>query len=157
MLGLCPPPRPLGDHSRRHFTRMISLRQAVTGKGAVMAVDTRDFVPQRAIVTGSESGIGRSIAVALADLGCDVGVTWYRDEEMGKETAELVRAAGRRAELAHVDLTQLPAAADVGDELADVLGGVDVFVNDDGMGTTAPLLELSYEQWRSGAAGGPGA
>src|SRR4051794_41954982 len=86
-------------------------------------VDTRDFVPQRAIVTGSESGIGRSIAVALADLGCDVGITWYRDEEMGKETAELVRAAGRRAELAHLDLTDLPGAADVVDRLADALGG----------------------------------
>ena len=80
-----------------------------------MAVDTRDFVPQRAIVTGSESGIGRAIAVALADLGCDVGVTWYRDEEMGKETGELVRAAGRRAELAHVDLLRSSRAADVVD------------------------------------------
>jgi NAD(P)-dependent dehydrogenase (short-subunit alcohol dehydrogenase family) len=112
-------------------------------------VDTRDFVPSRAIVTGSESGIGRAIAVALADLGCDVGVTWYRDEEMGKETAELVRAAGRTAELAHLDLTRLPAAADVVDELAEALGGVDVFVNDAGTGTTAPFLELSYDQWRS--------
>ena len=62
-----------------------------------MAVDTHDFGPQRAIVTGSESGIGRSIAVALADLGCDVGVTWYRDQDMGEETAELGRVVGRRA------------------------------------------------------------
>jgi NAD(P)-dependent dehydrogenase (short-subunit alcohol dehydrogenase family) len=113
-----------------------------------MAVDTREFVPQRAIITGSESGIGRSIAVALADLGCDVGITWYRDEEMGKETAELVRAAGRRAELAHVDLHRLPDAADVVDQLADALGGVDVFVNNAGTGTTAPFLDLTYEQWR---------
>ena len=113
-----------------------------------MAIDTRDFVPQRAIVTGSESGIGRSIAVALADLGCDVGVTWYRDEDMGKETAELVRAAGRRAELAHVDLHDLPAAADVVDRLADALGGVDVFVNDAGTGTQTPFLDITFDQWR---------
>jgi NAD(P)-dependent dehydrogenase (short-subunit alcohol dehydrogenase family) len=113
-----------------------------------MAVDTRDFVPQRAIVTGSESGIGRAIAVALADLGCDVGVTWYRDEEMGKETAEMVRAAGRRAELAHLDLTDLPGAADVVDRLADALGGVDVFVNDAGTGVHVPFLDLTYDQWR---------
>jgi NAD(P)-dependent dehydrogenase (short-subunit alcohol dehydrogenase family) len=113
-----------------------------------MAVDTRDFVPQRAIVTGGESGIGRATAVALAGLGCDVGITWYRDEEMGKETAELVRAAGRRAELAYVDLRQLPDAADVVDRLADALGGVDVFVNDAGAGTTTPFLDLTYDQWR---------
>ena len=113
-----------------------------------MAVDTRDFVPQRAIVTGSESGIGRSIAVALADLGCDVGLTWYRDEDMGKETAELVQAAGRRAELAYVDLHDLPAAADIVDRLADALGGVDVFVNNAGTGTQVPFLDLGYDQWR---------
>src|SRR5690349_24205694 len=81
-------------------------------------------------------------------LGCDVGVTWYRDEEMGKETAELVRATGRRAELAHVDLHDLPAAADVVDRLADALGGVDVFVNNAGTGTQVPFLDLTYEQWR---------
>jgi NAD(P)-dependent dehydrogenase (short-subunit alcohol dehydrogenase family) len=67
---------------------------------------------------------------------------------MGKETAELVRAAGRRAELAHVDLHDLPAAADVVDRLADALGGLDVFVNDAGMGTQAPFLDLTYDQWR---------
>src|SRR3954466_12250829 len=90
----------------------------VDGQRGVMAVDTRDFVPQRAIVTGAESGIGRSIAVALAALGGDGGPPWSREEEMGKEPAELVRAAGRRAELAHVDLHQLPQAADVVDRPA---------------------------------------
>src|ERR671921_347208 len=76
-----------------------------------------------AIVTGSESGIGRAVAVALAQQGCDVGITWYRDEARALETAEEVRAAGRRAEVRHVDLTQLPQAADVVDELAEALGG----------------------------------
>jgi NAD(P)-dependent dehydrogenase (short-subunit alcohol dehydrogenase family) len=113
-----------------------------------MAVDTRDFVPQRAIVTGSESGIGRAIAVALADLGCDVGVTWFRNEQMGKDTCEMVRSAGRRAELAHADLRNLPAAADVVERLADALGGVDVLVNDAGTGTTTPFLEIEYDRWR---------
>jgi NAD(P)-dependent dehydrogenase (short-subunit alcohol dehydrogenase family) len=120
----------------------------LTGKELDMAVDTRDFVPQRAIVTGSESGIGRAIAVALADLGCDVGVTWFRNEQMGKDTCEMVRAAGRQAELAHVDLRELPDAAGVIDDLAEALGGVDVFVNDAGMVIRAPFLEVGYEQWR---------
>ena len=58
-----------------------------------------------AVVTGSESGIGRAVAVALAEQGCDVGITWYRDEAAGQATADEVRSRGRRAEVRHADLT----------------------------------------------------
>ena len=105
--------------------------------------------PQRvAIVTGSESGIGRSVALALAEQGCDIGVTWYREEAAAEETAGQVRALGRRAEVRHLDLASLPGAADVVDDLAEALGGVDVLVNDAGTGHRTPLLELDLDTWR---------
>src|SRR5215210_3678505 len=101
-----------------------------------------------AIVTGSESGIGRATAVALARQGCDIGITWYRDEAEGEATAAEVRSLGRRAELRNLDLTRLPDAADVVDELAEALGGVDVLVNDAGTGHSTPILDLDYGTWR---------
>jgi hypothetical protein len=101
-----------------------------------------------AIVTGSDSGIGRAIAVALARDGFDVGVTWNSDEEGAEGTAAEVRAIGRTAEVSRLDLSKLPAAADVVDELAEALGGLDVFVNDAGMSNQAPFLELSWDDWR---------
>src|SRR3712207_6431127 len=104
--------------------------------------------PRIAIVTGSESGIGRATAVALAEAGCDLGITWYREREAAEATAEEVRSRGRRAEVRHVDLTRLPQAADVVDELADALGGIDVLVNDAGTGHSTPLLDTDYETWR---------
>src|SRR3954466_12514867 len=106
---------------------------------------TESSTQRIAVVTGSESGMGRAIAVALAEQGHDVGITWYRDESMGQETAELVRRAGRRAELRHLDLTRLPGAADVVDDLADVLGGIDVLVNDAGTGHMSTVLDLDYD------------
>src|SRR3954453_823859 len=107
-----------------------------------------DSAPRVAIVTGSESGIGRATAVALAEQGFDLGITWYRDEKAAERTAEEVRALGRRAEVRRLDLTKLPAAADVVDELAEALGGVDVLVNDAGTGHTTPVLDLDYDTWR---------
>ena len=101
-----------------------------------------------AVVTGSESGMGRAVAVALAEQGHDIGVTWHRDEAAGRATVEEVQALGRRAELRRLDLTRLPEAADVVDELAEALGGLDVLVNDAGTGHSTPLLELDLATWR---------
>ncbi|HWH27397.1 MAG TPA: SDR family oxidoreductase [Mycobacteriales bacterium] len=103
-----------------------------------------------AIVTGSDSGIGRATAVALARDGLDVGITFNRDEQGAQQTAEEVRALGRRAEVRHLDLTDLPAGADVVDELADALGGdLWVLVNNSGTGPGGSVLELSFEDWRT--------
>jgi NAD(P)-dependent dehydrogenase (short-subunit alcohol dehydrogenase family) len=107
-----------------------------------------DTPARPAIVTGAESGIGRAIAARLAADGFDIGITWYRDEAAGERTAQEVRAAGRRAEVRHVDLSRLPDAASVVDELADALGGVGVLVNCAGTGISTAALDTGYAQWR---------
>lgn len=109
----------------------------------------RDFQPTRAIVTASDSGIGRAAAVALAEAGMDVGITWHSDEEGAQGTAEEVRSHGRRAEIARLDTTELDRAGEVIDDLADRLGGLDVFVNNAGGGGGETFLEQSIESWRT--------
>ncbi|MFJ4341461.1 SDR family oxidoreductase [Streptomyces sp. NPDC088915] len=110
--------------------------------------DIQGFDPRTAIVTGSDSGIGRAVAVRLAEAGLDVGITWHTDEAGAQATAEEVRAHGRRAAVARLDLTELPGAADVVDRLAEELGGVDVLVNNAGTGTAESFLDLSLEKVR---------
>jgi NAD(P)-dependent dehydrogenase (short-subunit alcohol dehydrogenase family) len=102
-----------------------------------------------AIVTGSDSGIGQESAKSLAESGFDIGVTYKEDKDGAEETLAAVEAAGRRGEIRQQDLTGLPQAADVIDELADSLGGLDVLVNNAGTGDpTGDFLELTYEEWR---------
>jgi NAD(P)-dependent dehydrogenase (short-subunit alcohol dehydrogenase family) len=110
------------------------------------------FTPTTAIVTGSDSGIGRAVAVALAEAGLDVGITWHSDEAGAEETAAEVRGHGRKAVVARLDTTDLAACGDVVDAMAEELGGVDVFVNNAGRGDNAPLLEMTLEQWRTTVA-----
>lgn len=104
--------------------------------------------PRIAIVTGADSGIGKACAVALAEAGFDVGITWYGDPAGADRTAARVRAAGRRCEVAEMDLTRLPDAAEVVDELADRLGGVGMLVNNAGTGASVPFVDTGWEQWR---------
>jgi NAD(P)-dependent dehydrogenase (short-subunit alcohol dehydrogenase family) len=101
-----------------------------------------------AIVTGSDSGIGKATAVELARAGHDIGITWHEDERGADDTAAEVRALNRRAEVRRLDLTELPQAADVIDELMDALGGVDVLVNNAARGDSARFLELGWDDWR---------
>ena len=101
-----------------------------------------------AIVTGSDSGIGRAAAVALAGDGFDIGVTWHSDADGANGTAAEVRDRGRRAEVRRLDLTSLPDAPAAIDELADALGGVDVLVNCAGMGASSPFVEADWDSWR---------
>ncbi len=102
-----------------------------------------------AIVTASDSGIGQESAKELAESGFDVGITYHEDEAGARETLEVVEGVGRRGEVRRLDLTDLPKAADVIDELADALGGVDVLVNNAGTNDpTGEFLKLSYEEWQ---------
>lgn len=84
--------------------------------------DTLDEAIGHAIVTGADSGIGKAAAVQLAAAGFDVGITWHTDAEGAEETAREIQVHGRRALLRQVDLTVLPDAADVIDDLALELG-----------------------------------
>jgi NAD(P)-dependent dehydrogenase (short-subunit alcohol dehydrogenase family) len=101
-----------------------------------------------AIVTGSDSGIGKATAVRLAREGFDVGITWNTDREGAEGTTREVEQEGRRAVVAHLDVTRFEEAAETVGELADRLGGLDVFVNNAGGAETHSFLEYPLEDFR---------
>jgi NAD(P)-dependent dehydrogenase (short-subunit alcohol dehydrogenase family) len=104
-------------------------------------------VARLAIVTGSDSGIGKATAVELARQGYDAGITWHEDEDGANETASEVRELNRRAVVSRLDLSELPGPEAVVDELMDELGGIDAFVNNSGVGRSEEFLQLEWEDW----------
>ena len=102
-----------------------------------------------ALVTAGNSGIGRATAVALAASGCDVGVTWHRDEDRARSVVAEIEKLGRRCETRQADLREVEVGPRVIDELADALGGIDVLVNNAGFGTDTSFLEMPLAEWRA--------
>jgi NAD(P)-dependent dehydrogenase (short-subunit alcohol dehydrogenase family) len=113
-----------------------------------MTATEREARPLTAVVTGSDSGIGRAVAVALAGGGVDVGITYNRDKDGAEQTAREAREQGVQAAVRHLDLTDLPTAGAVVDELAEELGGIDVLVNCSGTGTHERVMDLDFDKWR---------
>ncbi|MEV7828736.1 2-dehydro-3-deoxy-D-gluconate 5-dehydrogenase KduD [Microbacterium enclense] len=111
-----------------------------------MILDTFRLDGKVALVTGSTRGLGQGAAVALAEAGADVALL---DRGDASDTAEIVRATGRRAYLLRRDLVsatpeQLAGAVD--ETLAE-LGGLDILVNNAGTIRRAPAAEHSATDW----------
>lgn len=102
-----------------------------------------------AIVTASDSGIGKTTALMLAERGFDIGVTWHSDEKGALETCREVEAQGQRAEAVHLDLSTLPEGAEAIETLIARFGRLDVLVNNAGAMTKAPFLEMPFDDWRN--------
>jgi NAD(P)-dependent dehydrogenase (short-subunit alcohol dehydrogenase family) len=103
---------------------------------------------RKAIVTGSDSGIGKATAVRLAQDDFDVGVTWHSDREGAEGTAREIQELGRRAVVTQLDVTRFEEAADTVEALARELGGLDLFVNNAGGSESHPFLEFPLEDWQ---------
>ncbi|KZO94610.1 short chain dehydrogenase/ reductase [Calocera viscosa TUFC12733] len=102
-----------------------------------------------AIVTGSESGIGKATALALAEKGFDIGVTWHRSKADADGVAERIRALGRKAEVRALDLTDPVAAGKVVDTFIAAFGGrLDAFVNVAGINQLGQFTEFDYAAYR---------
>jgi 2-deoxy-D-gluconate 3-dehydrogenase len=105
-----------------------------------------DLTGRVALVTGANTGIGQGIAVALAEAGADVALVGRSSAD---ETAERVRAAGRRAALVAADLSTIAPVAGIVEQTLAELGGLDILVNNAGIIRRADSVDFSEEDWDS--------
>jgi NAD(P)-dependent dehydrogenase (short-subunit alcohol dehydrogenase family) len=100
-----------------------------------------------AIVTGASSGLGVDFATGLADAGADVAICARRADRL-EETRAKVQAIGRRCLAVTADVSDPDDCRRVVRETRDVLGPVDVLVNNAGVGTAVPALRETPDQFR---------
>ena len=100
-----------------------------------------------AVVTGASSGLGVAFAQALAEAGADVVLGARRVDRLA-QTADLVRAAGRRVVVAETDVASPEDCQALVDAAITELGRVDVLVNNAGVGTAVPATRETPEQFR---------
>ena len=99
---------------------------------------------RRALVTGSGTGLGRMIALGLAQGGADLVLCGRRREKL-EETAGLIREVGAEVTVVAADITSEPDVVRLGEEA----GRVDILVNNVGIAPNQHWMEVPLEEWRA--------
>lgn len=100
-----------------------------------------------ALVTGGSRGIGRSIALTLADYGADVAITFRSSVDEANEVKDEIESKGRKARAIQADAVNFESAEEVIDDLTGEWDKLDILVNNAGITRDNLILRMSEEQW----------
>ncbi len=104
---------------------------------------------QIALVTGGDSGIGRAVAIAYAREGADVAISFLEESDDARDTAEQVRAAGKRCLLIPGDISDPDHCRSMVNRVVEELGGLDVLVNNAAHQQSFDALDdISDHEWQ---------
>lgn len=122
-----------------------------TDRGEDSYTGTGRLRGRRALITGSDSGIGAAVAIAFAREGADVALSYLpAEEEDAQHVCEIIRGAGSRAVPLPGDLADRNTCREVVRQAAEELGGLDALVNNAGRQIAVEdITQLSDEQWEN--------
>jgi glucose 1-dehydrogenase len=104
---------------------------------------------QKALVTGASSGIGRAIALALAEAGADVVVNFIGPPEAADEVVSAIHKIGTKAIPILADVSQEDQVQTLFKRAIDELGTIDILVNNAGIQSNASVDNMTIEQWNT--------
>ena len=106
-----------------------------------------DLSGKKAFVTGGKRRIGRGIALAFAEAGCDVGINDLDEDDDARETLRLIRAMGRETEFFAGDISDSEQVAAMFAAFLARFGRIDILANNPYGGAGQHFLELTEDNW----------
>lgn len=106
------------------------------------------LVGQSALVTGASSGIGRAVAIALAEAGADVVINYVAGEDKAREVAGAVERTGRRALVIKADVSVEDDVVAMFRTAVAELGTLDIVVPNAGLQRDASFVDMSLATWQ---------
>ncbi|MGH7382870.1 MAG: 3-oxoacyl-[acyl-carrier-protein] reductase [Candidatus Methylomirabilales bacterium] len=102
-----------------------------------------------AVVTGGSRGIGRAIALALAEEGADVAVNYQRNEAMAREVAQAIERTGRASDIYQADVSDPEQVQRMRDAVLKRFERVEILVNNAGINRDKSFAKMDDDTWRS--------
>jgi NAD(P)-dependent dehydrogenase (short-subunit alcohol dehydrogenase family) len=109
--------------------------------------DTFKLNGKVALVTGGSQGLGRTIALALAEAGADVALAGRTISKLEETANELAGLTGRKILPFTADVTKSEDVTKLAADVTEALGPIDILVNNAGNNIRGPVQELSEEDW----------
>ncbi|GAB4573508.1 MAG: enoyl-[acyl-carrier-protein] reductase FabL [Anaerolineae bacterium] len=105
------------------------------------------FEHKVALVTGGGRGIGRAIALRLAEEGADIALNYFRNRQPAEQTARDIEALGRRVFISKANVGEVDELQGFITAAHDALGGLDILVNNAASGYNRPVMEQRVKGW----------
>lgn len=100
-----------------------------------------------ALVTGGSRGIGRAIALRLAEEGADVAINYQASKEHAEEVSDAINSMGRRSCIVQANVNDFEQVIKMRDEVVKELGKIDILVNNAGITRDKSFVKMTPEMW----------